>query len=110
MYEELQQKRRPRIPKSIRVGGIRGILGVLSPAKFYARRYALDQTEEEKRYFREEQKYRLYKRRVSREEWRAIYRQYRRAQHPEMAREWERKKRKAEKETVQAIKKILGEL
>lgn len=110
MYEDLQQKEKPKIPKSIRAGGIRGILGILSPSKSLMRRYALDQTEEEKQYFREEWKYRLYKRRVSREEWRAIYRRYRREQHPERAQEWERKREEAAKEAIQTVRKLLGEL
>lgn len=110
MYEDLQQKEKPKIPKNIRAGGIRGILGILSPSKSLMRRYALDQTEEEKQYFREEWKYRLYKRRVSREEWRAIYRRYRREQHPERAQEWERKREEAAKEAIQTVRKLLGEL
>jgi hypothetical protein len=78
MYEELQQKRKPKTPKSIRAGGIRGMLGILSPSKLLMRKYALNKTKEEKRYFNEEWKYRLYKRKVSHEEWKVIYRQYRR--------------------------------
>jgi hypothetical protein len=110
MYEELQQKRKPKTPKSIRADGIRGILGVISPSKLCMRQYALDKTEEEKRYFDEEWKYRLYKRRVRREEWRSIYRQYRREQHPERAQEWERKREEAAKEAIKAIRQLIGEI
>lgn len=81
MYEELQQKRKPKIPKSIKADGIRGMLGILSPSKLQVRRCASNKTEEEVRYFIEEGKYRLYKRMICREEWRAIYRRYRIDQH-----------------------------
>lgn len=92
MYEELQQKKPPRVPKSIKAKGFRGLLGITSPSRTLSRSFAPDQTEEEKRYFGEMQKYRLYKRIVSREEWRRIYREYRKEQHPERAQEWEHKR------------------
>ena len=44
MYEELQQKKKPKAPKSIRAAGLKGLLGVLSPSRLLYRRYALDQT------------------------------------------------------------------
>lgn len=110
MYEELQQKKPPRVPKSIRAKGLRGLLGIVSPSKLLYRSYALDQTEEEKKYFCEEWKYRLYKRRVSRDEWRRIYREHRKAQHPEQAQEWERKQQEAAQEEAQAIRTLLGEI
>lgn len=110
MYEELQQKKPPRIPKSIRAKGIRGLLGIVSPSRLMYRRFALDQTKEEQQYFDEELKYRLYKRRVSREEWQWIYSNYRREQHPERAEERERKRDEAEREAIRAIRTLLGEL
>lgn len=109
MYEELQQKKKPKAPKSIRAAGFNGLLGVLSPSRLLYRRYALDQTEEEKRYFSEEWRYRLYKRRVSRDEWRRIYREYRKAQHPERAQEWEKKCNEAAKKAIEAIRLLIGE-
>lgn len=110
MYEELQQKKPPRVPKSIRAKGLRGLLGIVSPSKMLHRSFALDQTEEEKKYFSEEWKYRLYKRRVSRDEWRRIYREYRKAQHPERAQEWERKREEAAQEAIRAIRTLLREI
>lgn len=110
MYEELQRKKQPRVPKSIRAKGFRGLLGIVSPSKLLHRSCALDQTEEEKRYFSEARKYRLYKRRVSREEWREIYREYRKAQHPERAQEWERKREEAAKAAMRAVRELLGEI
>lgn len=110
MYEELQQRKAPKVPKSIRATGVRGLLGAISPSKLTARKYALNQTDEEKRYFSEEWKYRLYKRWVSREEWKEIYRQYRREQHPERAQEWEKKREEAVERAIGAIKILLGEL
>ena len=109
MYEELQQKKKPKVPKSIRAAGLKGLLGVLSPSRLLYRRYALDQTEEEKRYFNEEWRYRLYKRRVSRDEWRRIYREHRKAQHPERAQEWEKKCDEAAKKAIEAIRLMIGE-
>lgn len=110
MYEELQQKKKPKAPKSIKAAGIRGLLGVISPSKMLMRKYALDQTDKEKKYFSEEWKYRLYKRWVSREEWRVIYRQYRKEQHPERAQEWEKKCSEAAEKAIEAMKMLLGEL
>lgn len=109
MYEELQQRKKPKAPKSIRAAGVKGLLGVLSPSKVFARQGALNQTDEERTYFSEEWKYRLYKRRVSQEEWRAIYRRYRREQHPERAQEWEKKCDEAAKKAIEAIKLLIGE-
>lgn len=109
MYEELQQRKRPKAPRSIRAAGLKGLLGVISPSRLLYRRYALDQTEEEKRYFNEEWRYRLYKRMVSRDEWRRIYKEYRKAQHPERAQEWEKKCDEAAKKAIEAIKLLIGE-
>ena len=96
-------------PKSIRAAGLKGLLGVLSPSRLLYRRYALDQTKEEKRYFSEEWRYRLYKRRVSRDEWHRIYREHRKAQHPERAQEWEKKCDEAAKKAIEAIRLLIGE-
>lgn len=110
MYEDLQQRRPPKRPKSIRAKGIRGMLGVISPSRLMHRKFSLNQTEEEKRYFEQEWKYRLYKRKVSREEWKSIYRQYRREKHPERAQEWEKKQEEAIKEAIREIRTIIGEI
>lgn len=109
MYEELQQRKKPKAPKSIRAAGIKGLLGVISPSRLLYRKYALDQTEEEKQYFSEEWRYRLYKRRVSRNEWHRIYSEYRKAQHPERAQEWEKRCDEATKKAIEAIKLMIGE-
>lgn len=109
MYEELQQRKKPKAPKSIRAAGIKGLLGVISPSRLLYRKYALDQTEEEKQYFSEEWRYRLYKRRVSRNEWHRIYSEYRKAQHPERAQEWEKRCDEAAKKAIEAIKLMIGE-
>lgn len=110
MYEELQQKKPPKVPKSVKAKGIKGLLGIVSPSRLIYRRDALDKTEEEKRYFSEEWKYRLYKRKVSREEWRRIYSEYRRSRHPERAAEWEKKREEAAEKAIQAIRTLLGEI
>lgn len=109
MYEELQQRKKPKVPKSIRAAGIKGLLGVISPSRLLYRKCALDQTEEEKQYFSEEWRYRLYKRRVSRNEWHRIYSEYRKAQHPERAQEWEKRCDEATKKAIEAIKLMIGE-
>lgn len=109
MYEELQQRKKPKVPRSIREAGLKGLLGVLSPSRLLYRSCALDKTEEEKRYFNEEWRYRLYKRMVSRDEWRRIYREHRKAQHPERAQEWEKKCDEAAKKAIEAIKLLIGE-
>lgn len=77
MYEEIQQKRKPKAPKNLYSTGFHRLLGIISPAKFQMRKMATDQTEAEKRFFIELQKYRLYKRMVTQDEWRYIYRKYR---------------------------------
>lgn len=33
MYEELQRKTRPKPPRRILAGGIKGLLGIVSPSK-----------------------------------------------------------------------------
>lgn len=109
MYEELQQRKKPKVPRSIREAGLKGLLGVLSPSRLLYRSCALDKTEEEKRYFNEEWRYRLYKRMVSRDEWRRIYREHRKAQHTERAQEWEKKCDEAVEKAIEAIKLLIGE-
>lgn len=72
MYEDLHQKRRPKVPKCLQANGIRGFLGVLSPSKVYS-----SDSLEAKTFFDGVLKYRIYKRAAGKDEWHRAYQQHR---------------------------------
>lgn len=108
MYEELQRKTRPKTPRCIRANGIKGIFGIISPSKLLYEQYRIDgEGEEVRRYLEENRKYLLYRRRLNRQQWEAVYREYRRAQHPERAEAWEKKCQEAAGEALRRVRLLI---
>lgn len=54
-------------------------------------------------------KYLLYRRRLNRQQWEAVYREYRKAQHPERAEAWEKKCQEAAAEALRCVRLLIGE-
>ncbi len=109
MYEELQRKTRPKTPRCIRAGGIRGFLGVVSPSKLAREWFRPGGNDEVNRYLEENRKYLLYRRRLNRQQWETVYREYRRKQHPERAEAWEKKCQEAAAEALRCVRLLIGE-
>lgn len=107
MYEELQRKTRPKPPRCILAGGIKGILGVISPSKLLYEQGSLKNGEEVARYLEENKKYLLYKRRLNRQQWKGIYRRYRRERHPERAEAWEKKRKEVAAEALRCVRLLI---
>ncbi len=110
MYEELQKKARPKPPRCIMADGIKGLFGIVSPSKLLYEQCRIDGAGEEvRRYLEENRKYLLYRRRLNRQQWEAVYREYRRAQHPERAEAWEKKCQEAAAEALRCVRLLIGE-
>lgn len=110
MYEELQRKTRPQEPRYILVGDIKKFFGVISPSKLLYEQCRIDGAGEEvRRYLEENRKYLLYRRRLNRQQWEAVYREYRRAQHQERAEAWEKKCQEAAAEALRCVRLLIGE-
>ena len=107
MYEELQRKTRPKAPRCILAGGIKGFFGIVSPSKLLYEQCRIDGNEEVGRYLEENRKYLLYKRRLNRQQWEEVYRRYRREQHPERAEAWEKKCQEAAAEALRCVRLLI---
>jgi hypothetical protein len=110
MYEELQKKARPKPPRRIMADGIKGLFGIVSPSKLLYEQCRIDGAGEEvRRYLEENRKYLLYRRRLNRQQWEVVYREYRRAQQPERAEAWEKKCQEAAAEALRCVRLLIGE-
>ena len=110
MYEELQKKARPKPPRRIMADGIKGLFGIVSPSKLLYEQCRIDGAGEEvRRYLEENRKYLLYRRRLNRQQWEVVSREYRRAQHPERAEAWEKKCQEAAAEALRCVRLLIGE-
>lgn len=72
MNTDWETSKPPKTPKKIRVKGIRGLLGVVSPSKTQILAAAGDK--EVQTYLENVRKYMNYKRLTTKEEWRTFYR------------------------------------
>ncbi len=109
MYEELQRKTRPKPPRCILAGGVKGLFGIVSPSKLLYEQCRIEGNEKVGRYLEENRKYLLHKRRLDRQQWKEVYRRYRREQHPERAEAWEKKCQEAAAEEVRQVRKAAAE-
>lgn len=109
MYEELQRKTRPKEPRYILVGDIKKFFGIISPSKLMYERFRPGGNDEVNRYLEENRKYLLYRRRLNRQQWEAVYREYRRKRHPERAEAWEKKCQEATAEALRCVRLLIGE-
>lgn len=108
MYEELQRKTRPKAPRCVLADGIKGLLGIVSPSKLLYEQCRIDgQGEEVRRYLEENRKYLLYRRQLNRQQWKAVYRGYRRQQHPERAEAWERECQEAAERALRCVRLLI---
>lgn len=72
MNTDWETSKPPKTPKKIRVKGIRGLLGVISPSKTQILAAAGDK--EVQTYLKNVRKYMNYRRLTTKEEWRTFYR------------------------------------
>lgn len=72
MNTDWETSKPPKTPKKIRVKGIRGLLGVISPSKTQILAAAGDK--EVQTYLENVRKYMNYRRLTTKEEWRTFYR------------------------------------
>lgn len=72
MNADWETSKPPKTPKKIRVKGIRGLLGVISPSKTQI--FAAAGDKEVQTYLENVRKYMNYRRLTTKEEWRTFYR------------------------------------
>lgn len=107
MYEELQRKTRPKPPRCILAGGIKGLLWIISPSKLICQQGSLKNGEAVARYLEEDKKYLLYKRQLNSQQWKEVYREYRRKQHPERAQAREKECQKAVERALRCVRMLI---